>query len=53
MLQIITNLIHNAINPDKIPGLESFDLTHEAKGEFAIRLNDGTVIRLIVSTVES
>jgi hypothetical protein len=52
MLQIITNLIRNAINPDKIPGLDCFDIKNESKGEFAIRLNDGSVIRVIVASVE-
>lgn len=53
MLEIITNLIRNAIDPAKIPGLDYFDNAHEGKGEFAIRLNDGSAIRVIVATVET
>lgn len=52
-LEIITNLIRNAIDPAKIPGLDYFDTAHEGKGEFAIRLNDGSAIRVIVATVET
>lgn len=53
MLQIITNLIHNAIDPQKIPGLDCFDSSKEEIGEFTIRLNDGSAIRVIVAQVET
>lgn len=44
MNEIITQLIAAAIDADKIPGLDCFDMSDRANGTFKIRLNDGTCI---------
>lgn len=51
MNEIITQLIAAAIDADKIPGLDCFDMSQRHLGQFEIVLNDGTRIR--VSVIET
>lgn len=51
MNEIITQLIAAAIDADKIPGLDFFDMSQRHLGQFEIALNDGTRIR--VSVIET
>jgi len=49
MNEIITQLICNAIDSSKIPGLDYFDMKLRPDGKFTIVLNDGTAILIQVS----
>lgn len=44
MKAIIAQLIAAAIDPEKIPSLDFFDMKNKEVGEFSIWLNDGTEI---------
>jgi hypothetical protein len=48
MKAIIAQLIAAAIDADKIPSLDAFDMAERDAGVFVIRLNDGTAIRVSV-----
>jgi hypothetical protein len=51
MNEILTQLIAAAIDADKIPGLDCFDMTRRPRGQFEIVLNDTTRIRITVEDV--
>lgn len=48
MNEIITQLIAAAIDADKIPGLDCFDMSGRKNGQFDIILNDGTRITVSI-----
>lgn len=48
MNEIITQLICNAIDSSKIPGIDFFDMVRRPDGQFDIVLNDGTRLRITV-----
>lgn len=50
MKAIIAQLIAAAIDANKIPELDCFNMKHVREGEFSILLNDGTEIVVQVST---
>lgn len=50
MKAIIAQLIAAAIDANKIPELDCFNMNQVREGEFSIRLNDGTEIVVQVST---
>jgi hypothetical protein len=51
MNEILAQLIAAAIDADKIPGLDCFDMTRRPRGQFEIVLNDTTRIRITVEDV--
>jgi hypothetical protein len=51
MNEIITQLIAAAIDANKIPGLDCFDMTLRPNGQFDIVLNDTTRLRITVEDV--
>jgi hypothetical protein len=51
MNEILTQLIAAAIDADKIPGLDCFDMTRRPRGQFEILLNDTTRLRITVEDV--
>ena len=51
MNEILAQLIAAAIDPDKIPGLDYFDMTLRPAGKFEIVLNDTTRLRITVDDV--
>lgn len=51
MNEILTQLIAAAIDADKIPGLDCFDMTRRPRGQFEIVLNDTTRLRITVEEV--
>ena len=51
MNEILAQLIASSINPDKIPGLDCFDMTRRPNGQFEILLNDSTRILITVEDV--
>lgn len=48
MNEILAQLIAAAIDADKIPGLDYFDMTRRPRGQFEIVLNDTTRLRITV-----
>lgn len=50
MKAIIAQLIAAALDANKIPELDCFNMTQAREGEFSILLNDGTEIVVHVST---
>lgn len=46
MNAIIAQLIASAIDEKKIPDLDCFDMSKRSNGQFYIRLNDGTEIKV-------
>jgi hypothetical protein len=53
MNEILAQLIAAAIDADKIPGLECFDMTRRPRGQFEIILNDTTRLRITVKDVST
>jgi hypothetical protein len=53
MNEILAQLIAAAIDADKIPGLECFDMTRRPRGQFEIVLNDTTRLRITVMDVSN
>jgi hypothetical protein len=51
MNEILAQLISAAIDADKIPSLDFFDMTLRPKGQFDIVLNDTTRLRITVEDV--
>jgi hypothetical protein len=51
MKEIFTQLIAAAIDADKIPGLDYFDMRLRPFGKFEIVLNDSTKFRITVEDV--
>ena len=51
MNEILAQLIAAAIDADKIPGLDCFDMTLRPAGKFEIVLNDTTRLRITVEDV--
>lgn len=51
MNEILAQLIAASIDPEKIPGLERFDMTLRPAGKFDIQLSDTTVLRITVEDV--
>lgn len=51
MKAILAQLIAAAIDADKIPELDCFDMFPRDKGQFEILLNDGTRLRVTVEDV--
>jgi len=51
MNEIITQLICNAIDSSKIPGIDFYDMARRPDSQFDIILNDGTRIRITVEDV--
>jgi hypothetical protein len=51
MNEILAQLIAAAIDADKIPGLDFFDMTLRPAGKFEIVLNDTTRLRITVEDV--
>jgi hypothetical protein len=51
MNEILAQLIAAAIDADKIPSLDCFDMTLRAHGQFDIVLNDTTRLRITVEDV--
>jgi len=52
MNEIITQLIASAIDTNKIPGIDCFDMSRRPAGQFEIVLTDLTRIRITVEIVE-
>jgi hypothetical protein len=48
MNEILAQLIAAAIDADKIPGLDCFDMSRRPRGQFDIVLNDATRLRVTV-----
>ena len=51
MNEILAQLIAAAIDADKIPGLDCFDMNLRPAGKFEIVLNDTTRLRITVEDV--
>ena len=51
MNEILAQLVAAAIDADKIPGLDCFDVTLRPAGKFEIVLNDTTRLRITVEGV--
>ena len=51
MNEILAQMIAAAINANKIPGLDCFDMTLRPSGKFDIILNDLTRLRITVEDV--
>ena len=52
MNEIITQLIASAIDANKIPGIDFFDMSRRPDSQFEIVLTDLTRIRITVENVE-
>lgn len=52
MNAIIAQLIAAAIDEKKIPELDCFDMSNRSNGQFSIRLNDGTEIKVTCEIVD-
>jgi hypothetical protein len=52
MNAILAQLIAAAIDEKKIPELDCFDMSKRHDGQFSIRLNDGTEIKISCEFVQ-